>query len=107
MRAIDTRQLDTRVIYLHALVKNLRRILIIDNFNLLEFQKKARETVDPRQLFELWEDVCQRYDRREIGAYELEEMKEIILPNLKALAGLRRSINDANISEAPKRKKRA
>lgn len=67
---------------------------IIEAFDLLEFQKKARESCDPKRLFELWEDVCRRYDRREIGAYELEEMKEVILPNLKALAGLRRSIND-------------
>jgi len=79
---------------------------IIEPFDLLEFQKKARETCDPKRLFELWEDVCRRYDRREIGLYELEEMKEVILPNLKTLAGLRRSIN--NVSKPARRlRKRA
>jgi hypothetical protein len=81
---------------------------IIEAFDLLEFQKKARETCDPKRLFELWEDVCRRYDRREIGAYELEEMKEVILPNLQALAGLRRSINDIDSKPLVRRlKKRA
>lgn len=63
-------------------------------FDLLTFQKKARETCDPKKLFELWEDVCRRYDRREIGNYELDEMKEVILPNLKALTQLKQCIND-------------
>ncbi len=63
-------------------------------FDLLTFQKKAREMCDPKKLFELWEDVCRRYEHREIGTYELEEMKEVILPNLKALTQLKHSIND-------------
>jgi len=63
-------------------------------FDLLTFQKKARETCDPKKLFELWEDVCRRYERREIGTYELDEMKDVILPSLKALTQLKHSIND-------------
>lgn len=63
-------------------------------FDLLTFQKKAREMCDPKKLFELWEDVCRRYERREIGTYELDEMKDVILPNLKALTQLKHSIND-------------
>lgn len=65
-----------------------------DAFDLLTFQKKARETCDPKKLFELWEDVCRRYERREIGTYELDEMKDVILPSLKALTQLKHSIND-------------
>jgi hypothetical protein len=80
---------------------------IIEAFDLLEFQKKARETCDPKRLFELWEDVCRRYDRREIGSYELEEMRDAILPNLQALAGLRRSINDIDKPGIRRLKKRA
>lgn len=80
---------------------------IIEAFDLLEFQKRARETCDPKRLFELWEDVCRRYDRREIGSYELEEMKEVILPNLQALAGLRRSINDIDKPVVRRMRKRA
>lgn len=47
----------------------------------------------PRKLFALWEDVCRRYDRREIGSYELEEMKEVIWPSLMTLALIRRTVN--------------
>jgi hypothetical protein len=55
---------------------------------------------DPKKLFELWEDICARYDRHEIGSYEVEEMKEVIWPSLQALASLRRSVNDTPPSEA-------
>lgn len=81
--------------------------ITIEAFDLLEYQKKARETCDPKRLFELWEDVCRRYDRREIGSYELDEMREVILPNLQALAGLRRSINDIDKPGLRRLKKRA
>ena len=66
----------------------------MEPFDLIEFQQKARETYDPRRLFELWEEVCQRYDRREIGEYELEEMKEVIWPSLNQLASLRKIVNE-------------
>ncbi len=60
----------------------------------------------PKSFFQLWEDVCRRYDSREIGEYELEEMKEVIWPSLHALASLRNSVNDAPTSiEEPKRKR--
>ena len=65
----------------------------MEPFDLIEFQQKARETCDPKMLFEMWEDVCKRYDRQEIGLYELEEMKEVIWPSLNALASLRRIVN--------------
>jgi hypothetical protein len=60
----------------------------------LEYQKRAREICCPKKLFELWEDVCKRYERQEIGSYQLEEMKEVIWPNLEALACLRRTVNE-------------
>jgi hypothetical protein len=65
----------------------------MESFDLIEFQQKARETCDPKKLFELWEDVCKRFERREIGEYELEEMKEVIWPSLNQLALLRRMVN--------------
>jgi hypothetical protein len=82
-------------------------VTTIEAFDLLEFQKRARESVDPKKLFELWEEVCRRYDKGEIGAYELEEMKEVVLPHLKALAGLQRSINNIEDAPAPQQRKRA
>lgn len=66
----------------------------IESFDLLEFQKRARDICDPKKLFELWEDVCARYERHEIGTYEVDEMKEVIWPSLQALASLRRSVNE-------------
>ncbi|MDR3613554.1 MAG: hypothetical protein P4L53_08305 [Candidatus Obscuribacterales bacterium] len=65
-----------------------------EKFDLLEFQRIARETCCPKRLFQLWEDICRRYDRNEIGLYHLEEMKEIIWPSLEALAILRRGVNE-------------
>lgn len=65
----------------------------MESFDLIEFQRKARETLDPKKLFELWEDVCSRYEHHEIGEYELEEMKEVIWPSLKQLAVLRRIVD--------------
>jgi len=50
----------------------------------------------------LWENICRRYERHEIGLYQLEEMKEVIWPNLNALSSLRKII-DGN---QPKRKSR-
>lgn len=73
----------------------------IDTFDLLEYQQKAREILCPKELFFLWEDVCRRYDRGEIGEYEFEEMKEVIWPTLKTLSSLRRIIDE--IEHPPKK----
>lgn len=79
----------------------------MESFDLIEFQQKARETVDPKKLFELWEDVCTRYERREIGEYELEEMKDVIWPTLQQLASLRRIVNATprKVKAGPRRRK--
>lgn len=65
-----------------------------ESFDLIEFQQAARELVDPKRLFELWEDICRRYERGEIGTYEVDEMKAVIWPMLDALAALRRAVNE-------------
>ena len=72
--------LDRSTNYLHALNRGVAasppEIKIIEAFDLLEFQKRARETCCPKKLFELWEDVCRRYDHHLINRYEFDEMKE-------------------------------
>lgn len=69
----------------------------MEPFDLIEFQQKAREVCDPKKLFEIWEDVCKRYERGEIGLYEVDEMKEVIWPSLNALASLRKIVNGPSL----------
>lgn len=64
-------------------------------FDLIEYQRDARNRKQPRELFELWEEVCRQYDRGIIGRYELEEMKAVIWPNLRALSALRVAIDNS------------
>ena len=78
-----------------------------ETFDLIEFQQKARDTCCPKKLFDMWEDVCRRYDRHQISAYELEEMKVIIWPNLQALASLRRIVNGEPARPRGKRKRQS
>jgi len=40
-------------------------------FDLIEYQDRARDIYSPKRLFELWEDVCKKYDRGFIGKYAL------------------------------------
>ena len=79
----------------------------MEPFDLIEFQQKARDMCDPKKLFELWEDVCKRYERHEISSYELEEMKEVIWPLLTALASLRKIVNGQPVKIKVRRNKLA
>ncbi len=62
-------------------------------FDLIEFQQRARVIACPNRLFALWEDVSRRYERSEIGKYELVEMKDLIFPILQRLGFLKTQIN--------------
>jgi len=55
-------------------------------FDLIEYQDRARDIYSPKRLFELWEDVCKKYDRGFIGKYALDEMKAVIWPKLHTLS---------------------
>lgn len=76
-------------------------------FDLLQFQQRARETCCPRKLFQIWEDVCRRYERKEIGRYQVEEMKEIIWPSLAMLSSLRKCIDSIEPAVRRRLRKRA
>ncbi|HEY9777137.1 MAG TPA: hypothetical protein V6C81_25450 [Planktothrix sp.] len=65
------------------------------SFDLIEYQRDARTRKQPRELFELWEDVCRQYDRGIIGTYELEEMKAVIWPNLQTLSALQKEVDES------------
>lgn len=64
-------------------------------FDLIEYQKLARNSRSSRELFELWEYVCRSYDKGQIGRYQLEEMKAVIWPCLKSLRSLERTVENA------------
>jgi hypothetical protein len=92
-------------VYEHSLDHRSQGDSAIDTFDLVEYQQKARELLCPKKLYDLWEDVCRRYDRQEIGHYEFDEMKEVIWPHLKSLSSLRRIIDGAPAKAPSKRKK--
>ncbi len=69
-------------------------------FDLIEFQRDAREIKKPSDLFQLWEDVCKLYERGLIGKYDLEEMKGVIWPNLRAICALQMEVESSFTSQA-------
>jgi len=62
-------------------------------FDLIEYQRRAREMLLPDKALKLWEEVCTLYDRGFIGRYELDEMKATIWPVLQSLCSLKQSID--------------
>ena len=67
----------------------------MEPFNLIDYQKKARETYSLIKLYDLWQEGCTLYEKRLIGSYQLEEMKEVIWTNLKRLSSLKQRVDDA------------
>lgn len=65
----------------------------MSTFDLIEYQQMARNSHSSKELFELWEDVCRSYDKGLIGKYQLEEMKSVIWPGLKAMRSLEVSVD--------------
>ena len=78
----------------------------MEPFDLIEHQERARQTCDPKKLFQMWEDVCRRYEHKEIGFNELEEMKSVIWPGLSALTTLRRMVNATPAAQKEKPRQR-
>ena len=65
----------------------------IDEFDLFEYQKFAREQNCAEELFNLWDRVSSFYERGEISSHELSEMKAVIWPRLRSISALRKIIN--------------
>jgi hypothetical protein len=68
---------------------------MIKDFDLIEYQREARDRRQPSSLFQLWEDVCSLYDHGRIGKYELDEMKTVIWPHLKAICALQSEVESS------------
>jgi hypothetical protein len=66
-------------------------------FDLVSIQRQATESKSPRALFDLWEQVCRKYDRGQIGKYHLQELKDIIWPKLRILNAIRKGIDDCYV----------
>jgi hypothetical protein len=62
-------------------------------FDLVEYQQRARTTASSKRLFEIWNEVCCLYEQNEITKYEKEEMRDLIFPLLHALGFVRDQVN--------------
>lgn len=76
-------------------------VRLMNNFDLIECQEQARNTSSPRKLFDLWDEVCRRYDRGQIVKTELEEMKGVIWSMLRLLTRLEIEVNGASNRGSP------
>ena len=56
-------------------------------------KETARTSLSTQKLYELWVEVCGKYDKGEIGAYQLEEMKEVVFTTMAKLEALKRNMN--------------
>ncbi|HEY9714060.1 MAG TPA: hypothetical protein V6C72_11355 [Chroococcales cyanobacterium] len=72
-----------------------------DLFDLIEYQRIARESSHPKTLFDLWEKVCQLYDRHMIGSYELDEMKTVIWPHMARLTAISQAVEGSFLKQQP------
>lgn len=61
-------------------------------FDLLEFQREARDSCSQQFLYELFEDCSKRYDKQEITQYQYVEMKDVILSRMEVLGALKRGM---------------
>jgi hypothetical protein len=63
------------------------------NFDLIEYQRDARERKSPADLYDLWNEVLYMKEKGLIGDYEVDEMRAIIFPRLETLSAMAREIN--------------
>ncbi len=68
--------------------------MMIQNFDLLEYQHIARNSNSPKKLFELWDTVCKQYERGRIGQYEMDEMKDVVWSSMKTLNSIKTMIDE-------------
>ncbi|MBZ0188388.1 MAG: hypothetical protein K8F91_19225 [Candidatus Obscuribacterales bacterium] len=59
------------------------------DFDLIDYQRKARNLNSPQKLFSLWDQVCAFYERGSISEYEWTEMKDVIWPSIRQMSGVR------------------
>lgn len=64
----------------------------IKPFDLLEQLTLARECTSPEKLYKIWDACLNRYDRRQVSLYQVEELKEVIYPLMTKLMDIKKSL---------------
>ena len=62
-------------------------------FDLIQFQQDVREATQPKAVFDIWNNCCAQYEKKIIGSYEFEEMKEVVFSKLAELEAIRNQID--------------
>lgn len=69
------------------------------NFDLIQYQHEARNLTTPQSVFQMWEDVCRKYELGTIGLNEWEELKDTLWAVLAETSKLQRQIDSSFVSK--------
>jgi hypothetical protein len=61
-------------------------------FDLLEFQREARESSSLSRLYDLFDECSTKFQKREITEYQYDEMRQLIFACMNTLGNLKRSM---------------
>ena len=70
------------------------------NFDLIQYQHEARTLTTPQSAFQMWEDVCRKYEAGMIAQSEWEELKDTLWSMLAETSNLQRQIDNSFSSNA-------
>jgi hypothetical protein len=65
------------------------------NFDLIQYQRDARTLTTPQSVFQMWEDVCRKYEVGVIAPNEWEELKDTLWSHLAETSKLKRQIDSS------------
>ncbi len=65
------------------------------NFDLIQYQRDARTLTTPQSVFQMWEDVCRKYEVGAIALNEWEELKDTLWSVLAVTSKLQRQIDSS------------
>ncbi len=63
-----------------------------ERFDLLKHEKMIKDSYTPRGLYYVWEEILTLYDRGVIGAYELDNLRDLFTPKMEQLVALERQL---------------
>jgi len=64
-------------------------------FDLIQCQREARTLTTPQSVFQMWEDVCRKYEVGMIAQNEWEELKDTLWSHLAETSKLQRQIDSS------------